>query len=94
MKSDLAKSIFLMYKIVFMGVNIMTRYVLRSIKTVAFSLCFLCITCKCTWSAPNIKFDQTSFDFGKVIQGKSVTHIFKFENNGDGPLTINKVRAG
>lgn len=72
----------------------MIRHVLRSLKIVIFSLCFLCITYKCTWAAPNIKFDQTSFDFGKVVQGKSVTHIFKFENIGDVPLTINKVRAG
>jgi hypothetical protein len=77
-----------------MGVKDMTRDVLRSFKIVVFSLCFLCIICKCTWAGPNIKFDQISFDFGKVIQGKSVTHIFKFENIGDGPLKINKVRAG
>lgn len=74
----------------------MTRNILRSIKLLAFSICFLCITitCKYTWAGPNIKFDETGFDFGKVIQGKSVTHVFKFENAGDVPLTINNVRAG
>lgn len=72
----------------------MTRHVLRSVIIVIFSLCFLCITYKCTWAEPKIKFEQTNFDFGKVIQGKSVTHIFKFENIGDSPLKIDKVRAG
>lgn len=72
----------------------MIRNALRSLKIVVYLLCFLCITCKFAWAVPNIKFEQISFDFGKVIQGKSVTHIFKFENIGDDPLKINKVHAG
>ena len=77
-----------------MGVDDMTRHVLKSLIIVLFSLCFLSIACKSTWAEPKIKFEQTNFDFGKVIQGKSVTHIFKFENAGDSPLNISKVRAG
>jgi hypothetical protein len=72
----------------------MIRHALRYLKIVIFSLCFLFVTCKCAWTAPKIKFEQTNFDFGKVIQGKSVTHIFKFKNIGDDPLKIDKVRAG
>lgn len=72
----------------------MTNYGLKSLIIMLLSICFLCITCKCTLAAPKIKFEQTNFDFGNVIQGKSVTHIFKFENTGDSPLEISKVRAG
>ena len=58
------------------------------------SFCILCISYTGARAAPNIKFEQTSFDFGKVIQGQTVTHIFEFQNIGDETLTIKNVRAG
>ena len=38
--------------------------------------------------APQIQFDQTLFDFGKVTQVETVTGTFKFKNVGDGVLKI------
>ncbi len=40
---------------------------------------------------PKIKFREESKDFGKVKQGKVLTHIFVFKNEGDETLKIKKV---
>jgi hypothetical protein len=38
-----------------------------------------------------ITFDTTSHDFGKVLYGDKVTHVFVVTNSGDETLTISKV---
>jgi hypothetical protein len=35
----------------------------------------------------------TSFDFGRIPQGKPVTHVFKVSNAGTAPLVIENVQA-
>lgn len=40
-----------------------------------------------------IKFSETTFDFGKIPQGKPVTHIFTVENIGTDSLKIDNVQA-
>ena len=37
---------------------------------------------------PVMKFDEQSFDFGKITQGDSVMHRFKFTNTGKLPLIV------
>lgn len=54
----------------------------------------LSVLCRISWAAPRIKFDKTQFDCGEVIQGKSVSHIFEFHNEGDENLIIKNVKAG
>jgi len=45
-------------------------------------------------SNPNIEFlETTTFDFGKVVQGKTISHTFKFKNTGDADLEIYLVRS-
>jgi len=39
-------------------------------------------------TAPIMKFDQDSYNFGKIMQGDSVVHDFKFTNIGKTPLII------
>jgi len=39
-------------------------------------------------TAPVMKFDQDSFNFGKITQGDSVVHQFNFTNVGKTPLII------
>jgi len=39
------------------------------------------------------KWDATTFDFGKIPQGKPVTHEFKFSNVGKVPLVLSSVNA-
>jgi len=42
---------------------------------------------------PAIKFIEESFDFGKIPQGKPVTHVFEFENTGNQPLLVSQATA-
>lgn len=38
-----------------------------------------------------ISFKEKSIDFGDIIQGDKVEHVFIFENTGDTPLVISNV---
>jgi len=42
---------------------------------------------------PGIYFKEKVHDFGKIDYKSDGTHKFKFQNNGDQPLTINNVRT-
>ena len=44
-------------------------------------------------SAPSIKFDERTFNFGKAQQRKKVEHRFVFTNTGNSELVIRKVRS-
>jgi Protein of unknown function (DUF1573) len=47
-----------------------------------------------TKSVPeSINLKETEFDFGKIPQGKPVTHIFEFKNIGATPLALDNVQA-
>lgn len=39
-----------------------------------------------------IDFEETSHDFGKIHQGDTVRHVFRFKNIGDHPLLIENVK--
>ncbi len=41
-----------------------------------------------------IVFDEVFHSFGKVQNGETVSHVFRFQNIGDKPLIITKVEAG
>ncbi|RYF61839.1 MAG: DUF1573 domain-containing protein [Cytophagaceae bacterium] len=40
-----------------------------------------------------LKFTKETHDFGKVEQGKPVTHVFEFKNTGTDPIVINDAQA-
>lgn len=42
--------------------------------------------------APRIVFESQSMDFGKVTEGETLRHVFKFKNEGGAPLRILKVQ--
>lgn len=44
-------------------------------------------------SLPKIKFNKETFDFGVIIQGEKVSHIFKYKNTGGSDLVIREVKA-
>lgn len=44
------------------------------------------------FAKPVIHFQEDTYDFGEVEQGKIVKHIFSFENQGNEPLFISEVR--
>jgi len=43
---------------------------------------------------PSINFESTTFDFGKINTGESVTHAFVFTNTGNQVLEILRVQPG
>ena len=42
---------------------------------------------------PKVTFKEDVWDFGKVQQGKTLTHEFRFKNEGDATLVVQKVRT-
>lgn len=40
---------------------------------------------------PEITFDETEFNSGKITQGEILNYVYKFENTGDAPLVISSV---
>ena len=44
-------------------------------------------------STPNIEMLETSFDFGEIQQGESVTHEFIIKNSGDAELIITAAKG-
>ena len=44
-------------------------------------------------STPNIEMLETSFDFGEIHQGESVTHEFILKNSGDAELIITAAKG-
>jgi hypothetical protein len=40
-----------------------------------------------------LSFKQTSFDFGRIPQGRPVTHVFEVTNTGTTPLRLDNVQA-
>ncbi len=40
-----------------------------------------------------ISLTETEFDFGKIPQGKPVTHVFEFKNIGSTPFSLDNVQA-
>jgi len=53
-----------------------------------------CLTVLPAWAeSPKIDVEQTDFDFGQIFQGEIVEHTFRFQNAGDEPLIIDRVRS-
>lgn len=43
-------------------------------------------------SKPQAVYPETTFDFGKIMEGEQIKHDFIIENKGDAPLEIHRVR--
>jgi len=67
---------------------------------------FLFVTFKLAWASsdnpptsgetkggPNIVFEETAYNFGKVGKEESVKHDFKFKNTGDATLVIGDIKT-
>jgi hypothetical protein len=46
-----------------------------------------------TGPTTSVKFDQDTYDWGKVMDGDKVTHVFKFKNTGNEPLIISNAKG-
>jgi len=42
---------------------------------------------------PKMAVEQADFDFGQIFQGEKVEHTFRFQNAGDEPLIVDRVRS-
>ncbi len=40
-----------------------------------------------------VEFTETEYDFGTVMEGEKVVHVYKFKNTGDEPLIISNAKA-
>jgi hypothetical protein len=44
-------------------------------------------------AAPRIVVEEESFDFGTILQGDKVEKVFRFRNDGDAPLVVDRVKT-
>jgi uncharacterized protein (DUF58 family) len=44
-------------------------------------------------AAPRLETEAALFNFGRVAEGSKTEHTFRFQNTGDAPLIISKVRS-
>jgi hypothetical protein len=53
----------------------------------------VCLSVSPAFAAPNLQVDNPKYDFGEVLQGEKVLHVFEFVNKGDETLKIDRVRS-
>jgi len=53
----------------------------------------LIVCCGTALAAPKLEVVETTYDFGEILKGDQVKHIFTIRNAGDAPLTIEKVKT-
>lgn len=51
----------------------------------------LLFICSALSAAPSLHFTETAADFGPLLQGDVVSHVFAYENRGHGRMVISKV---
>ncbi|MEZ4484127.1 MAG: DUF1573 domain-containing protein [Syntrophotaleaceae bacterium] len=44
-------------------------------------------------AAPHLLAESPLHHFGKIAEGSTIEHTFRFQNSGDQPLVISKVRS-
>ena len=42
---------------------------------------------------PRVEFDSTRYDFGDIYRGQKLTHLYKFQNTGNGTLVFSNIHA-
>ena len=41
----------------------------------------------------SVEFEETEFNFGEIMEGEKIVHVFKFKNTGSEPLVISKAEG-
>jgi len=41
----------------------------------------------------SIEFDEDTYDYGEIVDGEKVKHLYKFKNTGDNPLIISNAKG-
>ena len=60
--------------------------------TVVFFLCTTLLVAQ-DYQGPKIEVRELLYDFGKVVQGRQVSHVFEIKNAGKEVLVIEKVQS-
>lgn len=63
------------------------------IQRILFSILFFAASTLSILAQPVLEFEESSFDFGEVVEGTKATHEFTFKNTGNEPLVLQNVRA-
>jgi hypothetical protein len=62
-------------------------------KVISFSVAFFVFAAVSFAQKGVAKFAKLENDFGKIEQGKPVTHVFEFTNTGTDPIVLGNVQA-
>jgi len=65
-----------------------------SMAVMAGILAFAFVPTATAQKAPAIVFDSLTRDFGKVVEGEDLKHVFTFTNRGQAILVIHEVKPG
>lgn len=67
---------------------------MKPVSTIIFIVSIMALSLAGTstaWAVSQLSFGNPVYDFNKVVQGKTVEHVFVFRNTGDAPVTIQRV---
>ncbi len=59
---------------------------------IGFFLCTALLAAQ-EYNGPKIEVRELRYDFGKVVQGKQVSHVFEIKNAGKEVLIIERVQS-
>ncbi len=59
---------------------------------IGFFLCTALLSAQ-EYNGPKIEVRELRYDFGKVVQGKQVSHVFEVKNAGKEVLIIERVQS-
>jgi hypothetical protein len=57
------------------------------------TIILVCLSASVAFAAPKLQVNNPKYDFGEVLQGGKVRHVFEFVNEGDEALHIDRVRS-
>ena len=63
------------------------------IKICLVTIILVCLSTIVAFAAPKMQVNNPKYDFGEVLQGGKVLHVFEFANEGDKVLNIDRVRS-
>jgi hypothetical protein len=72
------------------------RQSMKKLSIISTALFFLCATLGVTaqdYSGPRIEVKELRHDFGKVVQGAQISHVFEIRSAGKEALVIERVQS-
>ena len=67
---------------------------IRAIMLMTVAACFFCQPLPAQeQKGPQIELKETTYDFGKVVEGAKLQHVFEVGNTGDAALDIQQIQS-